>query len=146
MVPNKELICYQRRLPRVGCFVVNLESWVIGIGVAREAPEAGAVCHSSLCLLHLVQCLGAQTNIHRNKGGRQRGGGYPWGPSLYGLEGCSRGTGHGRACITHGTTGFNSPSSERPYPELLGVHTPCPSPPGPHTSGCQRVQVPLGSS
>lgn len=54
-VPNKELMCYQRRLLRVGGFTMGLERWMAGVGAVCEVLEAGDVCHSLLCPQHLVQ-------------------------------------------------------------------------------------------
>lgn len=48
-VPSKELMCYQRRLPREGGFMVDLERWIVGVGATCEVLEVGAVCHSLLC-------------------------------------------------------------------------------------------------
>lgn len=53
-VPSKGLMCYQRRLPREGRFMVDLERWIVDVKVACEVLEAGAVCHSPPCPQHLV--------------------------------------------------------------------------------------------
>lgn len=123
-VPSKGLMCYQRRLPREGRFMVDLERWIVDVKVACEALEAGAVCHSPPCPHHLVQCLEFK-NIHRKKEGREEEEvRLPWCPSLCEIEGSNLGTGHRTPSITHGTISFRSTSPERHCSEPLGTQQP----------------------
>lgn len=122
--PSKGLMCYQRRLPREGSFMVDLERWIVGVGAAYEVLEARAVCHSLPCPKHLVQCLEFK-NIHRKKEGREEQEvGLTCCSSLCEIEDCNLGTGHRTPSITHGTIGFCSASPERHCSEPLGTQQP----------------------
>lgn len=116
--------------------MINLERWVVDVGVACEILEAGAVCHSPPCPQYDAWRLRI---IHRGRRrGRKKRWGMPCCPSLCRIEGCNLGTGHRTPYVTNGTVGFRSPSLEWHFPKLLHTHSSLPSLPVTHTSGCRR--------
>lgn len=68
-------------------------------------------------------------------------GGCPWAPLCMGWKAAAGVQNTGEPASPMEQLASIPPSSERPYPELLGVHTSRPSPPAPHTAGCPRGQV-----